>query len=108
MGSQIIETTFLLKRGSAKRWAEVNPVLKQGEPGFVYDSNQLKIGDGKTPWNELPFIEGATVLKVQIPITNYPLLVILIFFIVWPMKKPYISITPPPDSMNHCLVALVI
>lgn len=60
MGSQIIETTFLLKRGSAKRWAEVNPVLKEGEPGFVYDSNQLKIGDGKTPWNELPFIEGAT------------------------------------------------
>ena len=27
-----------------------------GEPGFVYDTNQLKIGDGLTPWNSLPYI----------------------------------------------------
>ena len=70
MGSQIIETTFLLKRGSAKRWAEVNPVLKQGEPGFVYDSNQLKIGDGKTPWNELPFIEGSDTTITLTPVNG--------------------------------------
>ena len=29
------------------RWLEVNPVLKQGEPGFEYDEKRLKIGDGK-------------------------------------------------------------
>ena len=29
-----------------------------GEPGFVYDTNQLKIGDGLTPWNSLPYIAG--------------------------------------------------
>lgn len=56
----VIPTTFKLKRGIAARWAEVNPVLAQGEPGFVYDTNKLKIGDGITPWNSLPYIEGST------------------------------------------------
>lgn len=53
-----LSTTFKLKRGTAARWAEVNPILEQGEPGFVYDENRLKIGDGKTPWNDLPYIDG--------------------------------------------------
>ena len=56
--AQVINTTFKLKRGTAARWAEVNPILQQGEPGFVYDENRLKIGDGKTAWNDLPYIDG--------------------------------------------------
>lgn len=54
----VINTTFKLKRGTAARWAEVNPILQIGEPGFVYDENRLKIGDGKTAWNDLPYIDG--------------------------------------------------
>ena len=53
-----LNTTFKIKRGTAARWAEVNPILEQGEPGFVYDENRLKVGDGKTPWNDLPYIDG--------------------------------------------------
>lgn len=56
--AKVINTTFQLKRGTAARWAEVNPILSAGEPGFVYDTNQLKIGDGKTAWNDLPYITG--------------------------------------------------
>ena len=56
----IYNTTFKLKRGTATRWAELNPILEQGEPGFVYDNNLLKIGDGVTPWNDLPYIQGKT------------------------------------------------
>ena len=56
--AQIVNTTFKLKRGTAARWAEVNPILAQGEPGFVYDENRLKIGDGITHWNDLPYIDG--------------------------------------------------
>ena len=56
----VINTTFKLKRGTAARWAEVNPILAQGEPGFVYDANRLKIGDGITAWNDLPYIDGKT------------------------------------------------
>lgn len=53
------EKILQLKRGTAERWYTVNPILAIGEPGFVYDANKLKIGDGVTPWNELPYIEGS-------------------------------------------------
>lgn len=54
--AEIINHTYRLKRGTAQRWIEVNPILQQGEPGFEYDTNKLKIGDGFTPWNSLPYI----------------------------------------------------
>ena len=47
--------TIQFKRGVAARWAELNPVLQAGEPGFVIDENRLKIGDGITAWNDLPY-----------------------------------------------------
>ena len=54
--AQVINTVFRLKRGTAARWAEVNPILDAGEPGFVYDENRLKVGDGVTHWNDLPYL----------------------------------------------------
>lgn len=48
--------TIQLKRGTAEALARVNPVLAAGEPGFVTDENRLKIGDGVTHWNDLPYI----------------------------------------------------
>lgn len=44
------------KRGTAARWAELNLVLEEGQPGFAMDENRLKIGDGVTPWNDLPYL----------------------------------------------------
>jgi hypothetical protein len=58
MAATIVKTTFQLKRGSAARWEELNLVLAAGEPGFEVDTNRLKIGNGETPWNELPYIGG--------------------------------------------------
>ena len=49
--------TIQFKRGVAARWAELNPVLQAGEPGFVTDENRLKIGDGITAWND-PSYQG--------------------------------------------------
>ena len=54
--AEIIKHTYQFKRGTAQRWIEVNPILKQGEPGFEYDTGKLKIGDGFTPWLALPYI----------------------------------------------------
>lgn len=54
--AQVINTTFRLKRGTAARWIEVNPILALGEPGFVSDEYRLKVGDGVTPWINLPYI----------------------------------------------------
>ena len=67
----VINTTFRFKRGTAARWAEVNPILEQGEPGFVYDTNQLKIGDGLTHWNDLPFIGKENGLEEEIMSFDY-------------------------------------
>ena len=52
----IISTTFRLKRGLAEKWQELNLVLDPGEPGFELDTYRLKIGDGQTAWNDLPYI----------------------------------------------------
>ena len=52
-----------LRRGTAAEWAASEPqpggeVLKLGEPGFEKDTFKLKIGDGETSWNSLPYIAG--------------------------------------------------
>lgn len=57
--------TIQLKRGTAARWAELNLTLEAGQPGFVTDENRLKIGDGVTAWNELPYIGEASVVNVH-------------------------------------------
>lgn len=41
------------RRGSTAEWVAENPVLAKGEPGFDYESNQFKIGDGVHPWTML-------------------------------------------------------
>ena len=53
-----IKTTFQLKRGLLSRWEMINPILAAGEPGWASDVGILKIGDGITPWNDLPYIDG--------------------------------------------------
>ena len=38
------------------RWADLNPILAAGEMGFEIDNNRLKIGNGITAWNSLPYV----------------------------------------------------
>lgn len=54
--AKVINTTFQVKRGLSTRWVELNPVLAAGEPGYELDTHQLKVGDGSTPWVDLPYI----------------------------------------------------
>lgn len=42
-----------LRRDTKQRWAEVNPILHEGEPGIEVDTRRMKFGDGVTPWNDL-------------------------------------------------------
>jgi hypothetical protein len=44
-----------LRRDDSYQWARFNPVLYEGEPGYERDTKRLKIGDGITPWNDLPY-----------------------------------------------------
>lgn len=44
-----------LKVNSRSQWADLNPVLMAGEPGLESDTQNLKIGNGLTPWSKLPY-----------------------------------------------------
>ena len=50
---------FKLRRDTGTNWSNANPVLQSGEPGFDTTANALKIGDGYTPWNLLPYLSGS-------------------------------------------------
>ena len=44
------------RRGTEARWATVDPILMEGEIGYVSDKpNQHKMGDGISRWSELPY-----------------------------------------------------
>ena len=51
-----INHIYHFKRGTSEKWKETNLVLDEGEPGFEIDTGKLKIGNGKTRWNTLPYI----------------------------------------------------
>lgn len=65
----ILNTIFQVKRATSERWAEVNPILRQGEPGYVIgaEGNNLKIGDGVTAWNDLSFVGVMNVANEDTP-----------------------------------------
>lgn len=44
---------FELRRDTAANWAAQNPVLVTGEPGYDTTNNQIRVGYGGLPWNQL-------------------------------------------------------
>ena len=50
-----------MRRGKAAEWAAKNPILGDGEPGYETDSRKLKIGDGLSYWNNLPYVVGGEI-----------------------------------------------
>jgi hypothetical protein len=50
---------LLQRRGTAPQWAVTNPVLESGELGIETDTKKLKLGDGRTAWNNLTYVGGA-------------------------------------------------
>lgn len=58
-----MSTKIQIRRGTASQWTSANPVLLSGEQGYETDTKKIKIGDGTTSWNSLPyaFIESILV-----------------------------------------------
>lgn len=50
-----MSSVILFRRGTTAEWAEANPVLSEGEPGFETDTGRHKLGDGATPWSRLAY-----------------------------------------------------
>lgn len=47
-----------LRHDTKENWASVNPILNIGEMCIEIDgaTQNLKLGDGVTPWNDLPYL----------------------------------------------------
>ena len=48
----------VFKVNSRSNWAALNPVLMDGEAAVESQTNNLKIGNGKSTWNQLPYFSG--------------------------------------------------
>jgi hypothetical protein len=44
-----------IRRDTAEKWVINNPILLEGELGYETDTAYMKIGDGTTYWNDLPY-----------------------------------------------------
>lgn len=51
-----VKVTLQVRHDIASNWTARNPVLAQGEWGLEIDTGWLKIGDGTSPWSELPYL----------------------------------------------------
>ncbi len=47
-----------LRHDTAANWTSRNPVLLAGEVGVETDTNKVKVGNGTTAWNSLPYLAG--------------------------------------------------
>lgn len=56
--------TIRWRRGTAAQWRAAATVLAAGEPGYETDTGRHKIGDGTTPWGELPYFLDEAALEV--------------------------------------------
>ena len=57
------KTIFQVRRGTSEQWDRINPILRAGEPGYAIDTAKLKIGNGSTPWKELPYVNDIDISK---------------------------------------------
>lgn len=61
-------------RKTAAVWASKNPTLSAGEPGYVLGSDTFKVGDGVTPWNDLPFANKTAIQQAINALLSSPTL----------------------------------
>lgn len=66
MADVYMKSKFYFKRGNSSAWTEQNLILGPGEPGFELDTGKLKVGNGTTPWNELPYITDNITLPADV------------------------------------------
>lgn len=53
-------TKIQLRRDTSSNWNTANPTPASGEPCFETDTGKLKIGDGTTAYNSLPYQGGSS------------------------------------------------
>lgn len=60
------ENLIQLRRGTTAQWTSSNPTLADGEPALNATTGRVKVGDGSTAWNDLPYSD-TRVVELTIP-----------------------------------------
>lgn len=55
-----VKAVIQLRRAREQEWIKLNPILREGEPALSTDVYKLKIGNGKTPWRQLPYLTSSS------------------------------------------------
>lgn len=66
---ETIPIKIVFDRKDAAEWQSTNPVIDEGEMVVELDTHRLKVGDGKSNYNDLPYYEGPqgeSITKVQL------------------------------------------
>jgi hypothetical protein len=50
---------ILVRRDTSTQWSQINPALHQGEIGMDLTNKRMKVGDGFSNWNDLPYVDDA-------------------------------------------------
>ena len=68
------KSKYVLRHNTEQTWQLYNPILLSGEIGlseYTHEDNTVqtlfKIGDGTTPWNDLPFVQPKTDTTLTLP-----------------------------------------
>jgi hypothetical protein len=52
------EVIIHFRKNTAEGWLVNDRILDAGEPGFEMDTGRMKIGNGRTPWSRLPYLNS--------------------------------------------------
>jgi hypothetical protein len=55
-----------IRRDTLTTWTVNNPILLDGEFGYVTNTSRIKIGDGTTPWNDLEYWNPSGVINASV------------------------------------------
>lgn len=59
MATNSVKVNIVLRHDTEQNWKTKNPVLLEGEAAVSTDNNLIKIGDGKSPWDALSYVNDA-------------------------------------------------
>lgn len=64
MAKTIIRAQMKQRIDTIENWKAKNPVLLNGELGLISNDQRYKVGDGSTPWNDLPYRGASTDITI--------------------------------------------
>lgn len=75
MSEKTLKTRLLMKNDTAINWAKATNFIPKAGEIIIYNENppKIKIGDGKTKVNSLPFISSSVYVGDTEPTENYDL-----------------------------------